>query len=236
MSKRRECGTGRATAGSQLQTQICVNEHPDELNRKILASLPTLPSDVDVEWVSPLLEADFAEHGDEEFLSALQLDHLDKKLVGGFWPRGGPCWDALAILRRSEEADFHGVLLVEAKSHRIEVCGSGCGAGGDRRDKIRAALQLTADWLHVPFRNWWLGPLYQQANRLAHLYFFREIAGIPAWLVNLYFLNDPYRPTTRQQWCDFLPDVKAELGLTGVTVPFAADVFVDVEPAGDGRR
>ena len=36
-----------------------------------------------------------------------------------------------------------------------------------------------------------MGPLYQFPNRLAHLYFFREIVKVPAWLVNVCYLDDP---------------------------------------------
>jgi len=46
----------------------------------------------------------------------------------------------------------------------------------------------------------WLGRLYQSANRLAYLYFLREIGKIDAFLANVYFTGDPYSPTTRQEW------------------------------------
>jgi hypothetical protein len=42
--------------------------------------------------------------------------------------------------------------------------------------------------------------LFQYTNRLAHLYFFRMILGIPAFLVNVHFTNDPYWPTDLEEW------------------------------------
>lgn len=38
----------------------------------------------------------------------------------------------------------------------------------------------------------WTERFYQYANRLAFLYFLREVNGIEAYLVFLYFLNDPH--------------------------------------------
>jgi hypothetical protein len=118
------------------------------------------------------------------------------------------------------------VVLVEAKSHAAEMYGSGCQAGPRSRRKIEAALEQTKRWLGVPENTDWTGPLYQSANRLAHLYFFREVVSVPAWLVNVYFLPDPHSPTTRAEWKMALTQVKAELGLSGIATPYTVEVFL----------
>jgi len=40
----------------------------------------------------------------------------------------------------------------------------------------------------------WLGPQYKSANRLACLYFLREIGMVDAFLANVYFTGDPHPP------------------------------------------
>ena len=70
------------------------------------------------------------------------------------------------------------------------------------------------------------GPLYQSANRMAHLYFFREIAGVPAWLANINFLNDPHSPTDHEEWQKQIEEVKTELGISGSGMSYIADIFL----------
>jgi hypothetical protein len=78
-------------------------------------------------------------------------------------------------------------LLVESKSHVAEIFGSGCGAeAASSISKIERAITTAKEWLHVSPQADWTGPLYQSANRIAHLYFFREVLRIEAWLVNVY--------------------------------------------------
>ncbi len=91
-------------------------------------------------------------------------------------------------------------------------------------EKINLGIAAAKKWLHVGQQADWKGPLYQSANRLAHLYFFREILRIDAWLVNIYFTDDPHSRTSRTQWQGALADVKKSLGI-GV-VPHCADVFL----------
>lgn len=71
---------------------------------------------------------------------------------------------------------------------------------------------------------------YQSANRLAHLYFFREIADIPTWLVNVYFANDPHSPTSAETWEMVLPEVKKELGFADRGIDYYIDLILE---AGD---
>jgi len=70
-----------------------------------------------------------------------------------------------------------------------------------------------------------IGPLYQSANRLAHLYFIRERLKRPAWLVNIYFIDDEIGPTDLNAWRAELQKVKASLGLSFI-MPFTVDLFL----------
>ena len=135
----------------------------------------------------------------------------------------------MAVVRFDNESDSQGVVLVEAKSNLSEVYGNGCQASAKSRKQIEAALGRTKRWLDVPELLDWTGPLYQMANRLAHLYFFREIVRVPAWLVNVYFVDDPHSPTALEDWRLALSDVKTELGLTPAASPYTGDVFPEAK-------
>jgi len=175
--------------------------------------------------VSPLEIDNFAEYQDRAFLKAIGFDYLAGTLYK-FWPSGGPTWDALAAVEFEGAGKSRGFVLLEAKSHPEEIYGTGCRASPRSRKKIEAALEQTKRWLGIQANVDWIGPLYQSANRLAHLYFFREIVNLPAWLANIYFLNDPHSPTNREEWLAALAEVKQELGLSHITVPYTVDVFL----------
>jgi hypothetical protein len=209
---------GLAFSGSQRQIQSYVNEQPLVLNQAISDAFKTSFS---LRWVSPLSSDGYREYSDSAFLGALGLPQHCEEL-SRFWPTGGPHWDALASVEKSG-----GVLLVEAKSHVPEIFGNGCGAeAAVSIQKIDQAIVATKEWLHVGQQPDWKGPLYQSANRLAHLYFFTEILHVEAWLVNVYFTDDSTisTPTARATWQDGIANVKKSLGI-GV-VPHSADVFL----------
>ena len=218
--------SGRAYAGSQLQIQIYVNRYQEYLNLHILESISSLSAlNSYLRWVSPLEKDKFIEYQDYALLRAVGFDNLANDL-NQYWPKGGPCWDALAVVEGAAIPN-RGVLLVEAKSHPPEIYGNGCQASPSSRKKIEAALNRTKEWLGVRKDLDWTGTLYKSANRLAHLYFFRKVANISAWLVNIYFLSDHHSPTSYEEWKDELNRVKAELGITGINIPFFADVFLE---------
>jgi len=215
---------GCAFAGSQLQVQIYVNRRRQELNEAVCAVLEGLRGcEQRIRWVSPLEDKNFDEYWDEEALRALGKEKLRLELAK-FWPGGGPHWDALAIVDGADP----GVILVEAKSYPGEVFSEGTQAvDKGSRDRITAALSKTKEWLQADGAVDWTGRLYQSANRLAHLYFFRS-HGVPAWLVNVYVCNtpEPGRCTAQAEWGRTIQSVKRELGLNGV-VPYAGDVFLE---------
>lgn len=209
--------------------QDYVNENTEMLSNAIIEVLPSRLRElrVSIQWISPLEQDDYMEYRDDDFLRALGFDDAITPLRS-FWPSQGPSWDALA---RTSDIDGRlrpGVLLVEAKSHLSEMYGNGCQAQGESKRLIVKALAETQAWCGVAGQPDWLGPLYQYANRLAHLYFFRERLkqfNRPAWLVNIYFLNDPIGPADRAAWKAELEAVKAVLGLTN-PVPYCFDIFL----------
>ncbi len=219
---------GGAYAGSQLQIQIWVNCQRDRLNEKVRQELPTLAElRPTLRWVSPVTEDGFAEYQDAAFLRRVGQEGLARELRE-FWPKGGPCWDALAVVETSQSDSPNGVLLVEAKSYPGEIYGGGMKATSPRsRQKIHAALQETKNWLGVSAGADWTGPLYQSANRLAHLYFFVEKAKVPAWLLNVCFVDDPHSPTNRSEWETALNKVKEEFGMEDRSVRNAAYLLLE---------
>jgi uncharacterized membrane protein YhdT len=227
---------GKAYAGSQLQIQIYVNRRSKELSQKIIEELPSLASLCPrLDWVSPLEKDKFTEYQDTAFLKACDFEHLSAALMV-FWPRGGPVWDALASIDFQENKNHRGILLVEAKSHPTEIYGTGCRASSESRKKIERALNSTKRCLGVSKDTDWTGPLYQSANRIAHLYFLSEIVNVPAWLVNVYFLNDSHSPTDFERWQELLGIVKTELGIFGLEIPHIADIFLEAKDRSEAPR
>ena len=225
--------TGRAMRGSQWQIQTLVNSRQEEFSKEILRllSLPPLV-EAKLRWVSPLAEDGFKEYQDREFLEKLELNQHSARLKE-FWPTGGPCWDALAIV---EGMNPHGAVLIEAKSHISEM-DSACKARGASRERIENSLALTARSLQVEMNSSWTDNYYQSANRYAHLYFLHEIAKIPAWLVNVYFINDQSikhvetPPRSADEWHEKLKQVKERMGFGTKSVPFTADLFMEAVSA-----
>jgi hypothetical protein len=188
----------RAHRGSQRQLQDYVNQKPEVLNAAILAVLPPRLTELgaSIRWVSPLAQADYQEYRDGEFLAAIGMPDAASQLAE-FWPSMGPCWDALGVISDPGGRLKRGAILVEAKSHISEIYGNGCQAAGASLSKIDRALAETKEWLGVEGDSDWLGPLYQYANRIAHLYFMLKKHGRPAWLLNMYFLSAAATLTTR---------------------------------------
>lgn len=221
---------GRAFAGSQRQIQTYVNECPDLLTDAICDSFgASFPVNCRCRWVSPLSAERYIEYRDGDFLGALGFpQHIEA--LSHFWPNGGPCWDALA---RIEDTDGnpYGCILVEAKSHVPEFYSNDTRAGTVSLQLIKKSLAMAKDWFGVEEATVWTGfpnpekCLYQYTNRLAHLYFFRAILGIPALLANVHFVNDPHSPTEQGVWETAITDIHCELGLHRLPSCFA-EVFL----------
>ena len=185
-----------------------------------------------VQWVSPPAEDSFNEYQDAEFLEKLELNQHSPKLKD-FWPPGGPCWDALGIVRGINP---QGAVLIEAKSHISEMQ-STCRARGTSRQKTEKSLALTARSLGVEVSSSWTDSYYQLANRYAHLYFLREVAEIPAWLVNVYFIDDQSiehvepPPRSADEWREKLRQLRGKMGLGTKSVRYTADLFMEAVSA-----
>ena len=192
----------------------------------MLSALPSLREfNGVIEWVSPLEEDKFREYRDDDFLSKLGAGGTVAELRN-FWPANGPCWDALAKVQNGVS---HGIVLVEAKSYTGEILGDGCGAGARSRAQIERSMTATKRSMAANPSADWLGPLYQCANRLAHLYFFREILRVPAWLINICFIDDPRTPTSKAEWLVALAGISSQLGLTSMDSAFSASVFIEAK-------
>ena len=217
---------GKATRGSRRQLQDYVNEHEAALTEALLNALPPRLRELraHVRWVSPLACDDYIEYRDDEFLRAVGLGEFIPELAK-FWPSGGPSWDALATTSDSNGYLRPGVVLLEAKSHIPEIYGNGCGAGEHSRRLIESSLLTAKQWSGADPGADWTGPLYQYANRIAHLYFLRERIKRIAWMVNVYFVDDPIGPTGIEEWKTEIGRVKAALGLKK-EVPFMIDLFL----------
>jgi len=218
---------GCAFSGSQLQVQLYIAKRTGALSRAVLGTLEIPSDEARIEWVAPLKKRRFVEPMDEAFLDALGLTFHVPELAS-FWPKSGPRWDALGILRHPDRSD--GYLLVEGKSYLEEVYGSGCQAvDPESVERIMSSLHSARQWFSVSQDSDWLGRLYQYGNRLAHVYFLRERLGKEAILVNLYFLDDVTRPypTSRESRESGLKVIKRELGFTTDTVPHSIDVFLN---------
>ena len=217
---------GRAQRGSRKQLQDYVSDFEADLTSAVMEKLPTRLKDLgtNIRWVSPLALDNFVEYRDRDFLRAVGLGEFTSTL-DDFWPANGPSWDALGIVSDTNGRIRPGVILLEAKSHVTEIYGSGCKAGTVSRNLIEKSLFAAKNWCGASLDADWTGALYQSANRLAHLYFIRERLKHPAWLVNLYFLNDPIGPADQMAWASELERVKRSLGLKS-PAPFTVDVFL----------
>lgn len=214
--------------GSQYWLQRLVNDRTADLNAALTAELPALAGR-SLLWRSPLREAGYAEYWDTAFLRAVDLaEHA--AALREFWPRGGPHWDGLA-----RTADG-GIVLVEAKANVPEMV-TFCRATSPRSlAQITAALETTWQWLSptslssAPAPASWLNGHYQIANRLAHLYFLREMAGVEAYLVFLYVIDDPtHIATGRAEWDVALAAAWSALGIDVARLNgLVSDLFVAV--------
>jgi hypothetical protein len=227
LRKPRTCAgrAGRVAHGSRRQLQEYVNQLPYCLNEEIERQLPrdSRLSTQHVQWLSPLESEGFKEYRDAGVLEQLGMPEAAARLAA-CWPRMGPCWDGLAVVPQSK-CRPQGVLLVDARSHPDEVDGPGWRAPFHSRPPILEAFRETREWLGAFETKAWTGSLFRIATRLAHLHFLRNRLGVPAWLVQVYFVNDPTGAASRADWLPVIAGVHARLGLCR-RPPFTLDVFL----------
>ena len=179
---------------SEHWIRVAVNEYSAELGSKISA-LFNWDARERIEWLSPIATDGYAEYFDREFLNRLGVSDL-KIPLSDFWPQGGPRWDGLARTQSGK------LILVEAKAYIEEGVDYGSGAGPRSLVKIRDAIGRAKGAFAATPEASWESPFYQYANRLAHLYFARQLNGLDAYLLFLYFADAPDVPRscTTQQW------------------------------------
>ena len=156
-----------ALRGSQRWLQLAVNRCPNVIDEAIAKAIG-LEHGETVQWLSPLESDAFTEYKDDAFLDRLGIGPQYRRLED-FWPTRGPVWDGLA---RTSGGRY---LLIEAKANIPEFDTCPTGASGGSLHKIRKALDETKGFLRVRSKTDWSECFYQYANRLAHLYFLREL-------------------------------------------------------------
>ncbi|MFQ5811999.1 MAG: hypothetical protein ACE5I2_02220 [Anaerolineae bacterium] len=176
--------------------------------------------------MSPLRDDDYAEYRDQEFITRLGIT-LERMPLASFWPRFGPAWDTLAKTDRGD------VILVEAKAHVPEMVTDPTGASEPSLTKIRESLNATKRFLGSHSDADWATCFYQYTNRLAHLYLLRELNGLPAYLLFLYFINDKEMngPSTQSEWEAAIKLLESFLGIRKQhrLSEYVLHVFLDVE-------
>lgn len=195
---------------SKRWMQAAVRDHHEALNARVRAAF-NWPKAEAIEWRSPLASDGYAEYQDQCFLDRLAVPPLRVPL-DSFWPQKGPCWDGLA---RTSSGRF---LLVEAKAHIGEGLPDASSASSERSiDLINRSLSKAKIAFRASEKAAWPAPFYQYANRLAHLYFMRELNGLDAYLLFLYFADAPdtseRERTNACEWCGARRVFNAALGL-----------------------
>ncbi len=200
---------------SKRWMQFFVNDQPAILNHAIRRATG-IASKTDINWRSPLREDRFAEYFDQAFLDRLGIS-ANKVPLKKFWPKGGPHWDGLALTSANE------VILVEAKANIVEFASDPCGAvspASIRRIKqslsdVQQFMGISGDRCRPEL---WFNAFYQYVNRIAHLYFLRELNSIPTHLIFLDIVNDPDSGkdsvTSAEEWKSLVRLVEACLGIS----------------------
>lgn len=214
--------TERANRGSQKWIQDLVNTNAHLLSNQIQLCRKDLLGK-EILWISPLQDDNFAEYRDGSFLDKLGLS-IHTPALQKFWPARGPQWDGLG-----KTTDGSVYLLIEAKANIPEIV-SNCGANSDKSLKlIKTSLEKTQEWVGAGTHICWTTGFYQYANRLAHLYFLNQIAGVRTYLISLYFVNDTtYIPTESQDWNAALKLQKILMGINNKKIHnFVIDIFLN---------
>ena len=196
---------------------------------------PSVPGDID--WRSPLAADHYAEYRDQSFLDRLAGSRFyrepsrPQRDLSEFWPRFGPQWDGLAVTDKGQ------ILLVEAKAHVAEMVTAPSQARGESAiARIQESLRTVKNFVNSKSQADWSATFYQYANRLAHLYWLREVNGHDAYLVNLFFLNDweMNGPQSVAEWQTAIQLQEVFLGVRQTSYAldpwvgaYVLDVFID---------
>jgi len=208
--------------GSLKWLQLLINKYPKILNEELNSKLNFDSSSI--EWVSPKEEDEYAEYRDKAFLNVLGLGAYQNKLKE-FWSKSGPQWDALGKLGSKQ------YLLLEAKANIPEIVSSCQAKNPKSLEKIDSSIRKTKDFLGVKDGSGWTQGYYQYSNRLCHLFFLREMCGLDAYLIFLYFCNDKtHISTSKEEWKIALDNQKKIMALNSLLTDInVVDIFVNTE-------
>jgi hypothetical protein len=204
--------------------QKLINDHPSIINEELAPLLNCSPDEI--HWKSPLDDDELSEYRDQDAVDRLGA-RLAEHQLDEFWPANGPQWDALAVAAARKDK----YIFAEAKSHICEVCSSGSTAGEESLKRIRASLSTTKRFLGSETRTNWSKSYYQYANRLAHLYLFRELNHLDAYLLFICFMNDTEMggPQSIEEWRTVIQLTERSLGIHQHRLSkFAPAIFIDV--------
>ncbi len=215
----------RATQGSRRQLQEYIQRLPRYLNQEIERLLPPELQALGQHphWLSTQDSDQYQLGPRADFLRAAGLSP-QPSLVDRRWARLGNCWNGLGLLPQGRGAR-PGLLLVESRSRLEEIDEPGWRLPARSSQLIHETLRETQQWLNAAETDDWTGPLYRTANQLAHLHLLRNHMGVPAWLVQVYFLNDPAGPASRADWLPVIAGAQARLGFSQ-RPPFTLEVFL----------
>jgi hypothetical protein len=185
------------TSKSEFWLRKLINNNPNILNEHLLNNHIISKND-SIEWLSPISSDDYAEYYDDEFLDRLAIDK-NKLLIPliDFWPKSGPRWDGLG------KTNTNKYFLIEAKAHIEEAVDYSTGAKSKMSiDLIKNSIDKAKDFYSDNKKAYWQMPFYQYANRLAHLYYLKELNHINAFVIFIYFCNasDVAKPTNEDEW------------------------------------
>ena len=197
----------KQTTKSEHWLRCAVANNTETLNRKVKGAFG-FPDGETIEWLSPIAEDDWAEYRDQSFLDRLgaKTPHLP---LQSFWPALGPQWDGLA---RTNSGKY---LLVEAKAYPAEARTRCAATSPDSVQQIAASLSQAKTYFKASPEAAWESSYYQYANRLAHLYFMRDLNKLDAYLLFLNFVDAPDvdRQCATEHWIVEEKLIKLALGL-----------------------
>lgn len=190
-----------------------------------------------IEWLDyPFDPSRPWQDGEWKGLDFLSDDAPAKACWRRTWPQGrnAPNWDAIGRLRFGPGEAW---LLVEAKANIEELRSSSKASPHGGRPMVEAFLARTRDRLGVAAHHDWLSGYYQYCNRLAVLDLLNE-HGVPAHLLNIYFVGDRSGPGRRcpedaGAWAPALSAMEEHVGHPREH-PLAARVHKLFLPACDG--
>ena len=213
------------TRRSEHWLRLLINQYPQLLANRLAARFQWPREEEEITWLSPLADDEFAEYRDGCFLNRLGV-HPPTVPLADFWPRRGPQWDGLGRTPGGRP------LLIEAKAYIEEMVTNSCGASGRSLELIQGSLNQTKAFLRSGSPHDWSRLYYQYTNRLAHLYFLRELNRIDAYLVLIYFCHAPDvdGPSSEQEWQAANRLLKRTLGFgrSHRLSRYVAEIYVDV--------